>query len=493
MIQLYPDQIDARGRLYAAMRQGHRRIVFKLPTGGGKTVIAAELAASCLRQGKRMMFVVDAISLIDQTVERFWQFGIREIGVIQAQHPMTNYQMPIQVASVQTIAKREQALQVTSPELVVVDEAHCQYQFMNGLLDRWTGVRFVGLSATPYAKGMGKHWDALVQGATIGQLIAAGRLSPYRIYAASHPDLKGVRTRRGDYDETELSERMRAGALVGNTVGHWKQYGENRPTIAFCVDRTHAKHVQSEFEAAGVRCGYIDGYTDREERQEIARQFHAGEIQVVSSVGCLTQGVDWDVRCILLLRPTKSEMLYIQMIGRGLRVAEGKDDCLVLDHSDTAMRLGFPEEVDEQHVMLCDGERGTRREFDKEPPQPKPCGACGFLKPPKTHACPACGFKPEPIHDGDQVDSDLEELVPAAKHKINRDTTPEQKGAFYAGLKQHGIDKGYKPGWAANQYREKFGVWPNKYKDVAPQPPNADVKGWLVHSRIRYARSKANA
>jgi DNA repair protein RadD len=492
VISLYPDQVEAMRKLGAAMKSGSTRLVLKLPTGGGKTAMAADLARISLQRGKRMCFVVDAISLIDQTVERFAQFGIHSVGVIQASHPGTDYSKPIQVASVQTLARRD-VLKYQHFDIVVVDEAHCQYSFINEWMAAWGQIPFVGLTATPYAKGMAKHWDTLVVGGTIRELIAAGRLSPYRIYAASHPDLRGVRSRAGDYVESELSERMQAGALVSDCVTHWQKHGEDRPTLAFCVDRTHAKHVQQQFESRGIRCGYVDAYTDREERQEIADAFHRGDLRVVASVGCLTKGVDWDVRCILLLRPTKSEMLYLQIVGRGLRVADGKDDCLILDHSDTAMRLGFPEEVDERNTELDDGERGTRADRDEDEPQPKPCPSCSFLKPPKTHQCPACGFAPTPVHEGDEVESELEELVPASKRKINRDTTPEQKGLFMAGLKQVAIDRGYKPGWAANQYREKFGVWPNKYRHVEPQAPNDMVKGWIKSRAIAWRKKQERA
>lgn len=490
-INLYPDQRDAMRRLGLAMQE-YRTNILKLPTGGGKTVMAADLARIALERGKRMCFCVDAISLIDQTVERFAQFGIHEVGVIQANHPATDYAQPIQIASIQTLSRRD-VLRHQHFDLVVVDEAHCQYKFLLEWMAKWSNIPFVGLTATPYAKGMGEHWENLVVGGTIRELISLGRLSPYRIFASSHPDLKGVRVQRGDYVESELSERMRAGALVSGPETHWMAHGESRPTLVFCVDRTHAKFTQQRFQERGVTCGYVDAYTEREERQEIARQFNAGELKVVCSVGCLTKGVDWDVRCIVMLRPTKSEMLWLQIVGRGLRTADDKDYCLILDHSDTAMRLGFPEDVDEMNTELDDGKRSERAEREKEEPKPKPCGSCGFLKPPKTHKCPACGFAPEKQHEGEEFDSELEELVPAAKQKLNRKTPPEEKAKFYAGLLGYAERKGYKRGWAANQYREKFGVWPNAYKDVNAQPPGEEVMRWVKHQEIKFRYSKGKA
>ncbi len=133
----------------------------------------------------------------------------------------------------------------------------------------------------------------------------------------------------------------------------WLRRAENRPTFCFAVDSAHAKHLQTKFTEAGVSTGYIDAYTPTNERAEIKRQFHNGDISVVCNVGCLTTGIDWDVRCIVLARPTKSEILFVQMIGRGLRTAEGKEDCLILDHSDTHLRLGFVTDI--HHETLDDG------------------------------------------------------------------------------------------------------------------------------------------
>ena len=490
MIELFEDQKRARHDLAGAMKAGYKRIILKLPTGGGKTVIAADIARMAMERQKRMLFLVDAISLIDQTVERFTENGIDQVGVIQAMHPATDYMKPIQVASIQTMAKRPKVLDRWPFHIIVVDEAHCQYEFVNKLMKRWSNLPFIGLTATPKGKGMAKHWETVVVGSTIRELIGLGRLSPYRIFAASNPDLKGIRTRKGDFETGSLSQRMQEGALVSKPVDHWIEHGEGRPTLVFCVDRTHAKFTQKQFIERGIPCGYIDAYTEREERATIAREFNEKRLGVVVSVGCLTKGVDWDVRCIVLLRPTKSEMLYLQIIGRGLRTADGKDDCLILDHSDTALRLGFPEDVDERMDELDEGKKPESGDRLKEDPLPKQCKACGFIKPAKVHKCPACGFAPERQHAGDEVDAQLEELVPKAKQKINRDTPKAQKAAFYAGLQWQAREKGYKPGWAARQYKERFGVYPNAYKSVRPSEPDKFTRDWITSRKIAYAKRK---
>jgi DNA repair protein RadD len=186
-------------------------------------------------------------------------------------------------------------------------------------------------------------------------------------------------------------------------------------------------------------------------------------LQVVCNVGVLTTGVDWDVRCIILARPTKSEMLYVQIIGRGLRTAPGKADCLILDHSDTTLRLGFVTDI--QHGELDDGtmDLGSKpREFKE--PLPKECGQCSRLIPPKVWTCPSCGFKPNRQSTVETQDGELIELDGHRKAKENREAGWPEKIAFMRQLKAYAIEKHLKDGWVAHKYRTKFGVWPNDHR-----------------------------
>jgi len=487
MIALYPDQIHSLNGVVAAMRANYRKIMLRLPTGGGKTVIAARIARGAREKGKRVCFAVDSITLVDQTVDRFREFGVTEIGVIQADHPLTDRDQPVQVASIQSLARRK--MSQYHFDIVIIDEAHCVYESVVKWMDDWNAVTFLGLSATPWTKGLGKHWDVLVEGSTVAEMIESGRLCKYRMFAPSHPDLKGVKVSKGDYDVNQLSDRMTKGALVADMTKHWREHALGLPTLAFCVDRVHAQYVQQQFLSEGVPCGYIDAYTPRDEREEIGRALACGELSVVSSVGCLTKGVDWDVRCILLARPTKSDMLYMQIIGRGLRIAKGKEYCLILDHSDTALRLGLPEDVEAKYDRLDDGTPKKSARNEDEEPLPKKCGSCGFVKPPKVHACPSCGFAPTKQHEVDEVQADLKEIK-RKKHEM----TPGQRGRFYAELKGYAEERGFKPGWAANQYRERFGIWPNKYRDVVPVAPSPETRSWCKSRIIRYAhRRRATA
>jgi DNA repair protein RadD len=286
-----------------------------------------------------VLFVVPALSLIEQTVQMFWDEGIRDLGVIQADHAMTAPERPVQVASVQTLMRRA----LPGCDVVVIDEAHRWFDFYGTWMTHpeWARIPFIGLSATPWTRGLGRYYDDLIIAATTADLIEAGFLSRFRVFAPSHPDLSEVRTVAGDYHEGDLGEVMSERTLVADVVETWLKRAQNRSTLCFAVDRAHAKHLQAKFHEAGVATGYVDAHTPPDERERVRQQFADGRLRVVCNVGCLTTGVDWDVRCVILARPTKSEILFVQIIGRGLRTAEGKDDCLILDHSDTHLRLGL--------------------------------------------------------------------------------------------------------------------------------------------------------
>lgn len=476
--------------LRRAVSSGSKRPLLQLPTGAGKTKTAAAIIQSALDKGRRVIFTVPAISLVDQTVKAFFAEGIRDIGVLQANHPMTDPSRRVQIASVQTLQKRT----IPPADLVIVDEAHKVFAFVTEWMGtvEWAGVPFIGLSATPWTKGLGRLFDRLVVVTTMAELIEAGHLSPFRVFAPSHPDLTGVKTIAGDYHEGQLAKVM--DHLVADVVETWLAKAERRPTIVFAVDRQHARHLTEQFIAAGVAAEYMDALTVPLDREAIRRRFHARRTEVVCNVGVLTTGVDWDVRCISLARPTKSEILYVQMVGRGLRPAEGKDHCLILDHSDTTLRLGFVSDI--QHDRLDDGTMNhSQAGRDGEAPKPTECPRCHLVKGPGP--CPGCGFKA--AHKGAEVRVEEGELVELDARRASRDNRSEgwpEKVAFIRQLRAHAIVTGKRDGWVSHKYKAKYGVWPNdprvKYAKAAAGV-SAEVKAWITSQNIRAAKARDRA
>lgn len=476
---LRPHQQDALVALKKSLTSGHKRPMLQCPTGFGKTVVASAIVQGALAKGNRVIFCVPAISLIDQTVQSFWDDGIRDIGVIQAAHPMTNPACRVQVASVQSISKRG----IPHADVVVIDEAHRWFKFYGEWMADWNATPFVGLSATPWTNGLGKFFDDLIIAATTQELIDQGYLSKFDVYGPSSPDLSGVRTVAGDYHEGDLAEVMDQPPLIADVVQNWLKHGENRPTLCFAVDRAHARHLADRFESAGVTTEYIDAFTDTDERARIARKFRSGDVKVVCNVGCLTTGVDWDVRCIILARPTKSEMLFTQIIGRGLRTADGKSECLIFDHTDTHTRLGFVTDI--HHEQLDNGKpkksSGTQ---ERKEPLPKKCPSCGFVKPAKIHACPQCGFAPQKQTDIAEADGELT--------KIKGKERKEDKQTFYSGLITCAQNNGFSEGWVAHTYREYFGVWPRGLTRVSG-PMSAVCVNFVKHKFIAYSKLRKAA
>lgn len=303
---LRPHQAKAIDLLRQSLGKGNRRVVVAMPTGAGKTVTAAEIIKGALAKGKNVTFTAPAVSLIDQTVSAFLAQGIADIGVMQANHPRTNAAAKVQVATVQTLARRE----MPESSLVIVDEAHIRSEVIDRMMAARPDVFFVGLSATPWRKGMGLIWQDLVVPVTIGEMIDAGLLSKFTVFAPDVPDLSGVAVSKGEYVEAGLQRVMGDAKILGSVVGNWLERGERRPTLCFCVNRAHAAQVQAEFKAHGISAAYVDGDTDSVERSLINAQFRRGEYAVICSVRTMTTGVDLPVSCIIDAAPTRSEMLH---------------------------------------------------------------------------------------------------------------------------------------------------------------------------------------
>jgi DNA repair protein RadD len=452
----------------------NKTVVLQLPTGSGKTVIAGDIIKRALDKEKRVAFLVPYISLINQTWESFESQGIKHMGVVQSDHPLQDRSAPVQICSIDTLARR---LIFPEVDLVVMDEAHRRSKFVQAWMKK--GPHFIGLTATPWTKGMGKHWERLVIGATTQQLIDEGYLAPFRVFAPSAPDLEGIKMTAGDYNQKELGQRVNKTHLIASIVETWLEKSTGDKTLCFAVNRAHAAEIQRQFIEAGVNAGYIDAHTEMEERDEISRQFHAGEIKIVCNVNCLVAGVDWDVRNLILATPTKSEIKYVQMVGRALRTAEGKDYALILDHSDTTANLGFVTDI--HHTQLDDGTEKAKTERKEKPL--KPCPECGALK--KAGPCPACGFKPDPQSHVAVEEGELQELTKGFK------TTKAEADRYWRELCSYAKQKGFKWGWARHTLMDMTGHEPpTKYWPRQMVEPGEKVLNFIKHKNIRWAKRK---
>jgi superfamily II DNA or RNA helicase len=474
-----------------AVKEGHKRIVVQSPTGAGKTLLAAHLFANSISKGKRPMFTVPDITLVEQTVASFERVGITDIGVIQAQHARTDWAAQVQVASVATLIRRE----MPDVDLIVIDESHVQWEALYKLMDGpvWADKIIIGLSATPWAKGMGLHWTKLIIGATIKELIEEKVLCGFRIYAPQQEvDLSRVHIVKGEFDEGESSQAMREARIVADVVETWKQRWNQDRTFMFCVDRAHAKEQQAKFEAAGIPFGYIDGTMAMEWRRPVFEAYRDRRIKGIASVGCLSRGVDEDVLCIIDAKPKNSEMAFVQEIGRGLRNPHGNDkELLILDHAGNTLRLGMVTDI---HHDTLDSRKPSDREEaykgDSKPKKPRKCAQCGCLIPYGTAKCPGCGHVAVVPSKTQHDDGELIEFSSNGKKKKEPKPTMDDRQAWYSGFLYLAQERGRKEGWAAHRYKEKFGVWPRNL-DRDPSPPTREMMKFDRHCRIKFAKSKA--
>jgi DNA repair protein RadD len=483
MKPLRAHQSEAIEMLRASLRKGKKRPVLQLSVAAGKTRIAAEIVKNGIAKGKRVIFAADAISLIDQTVAAFFSEGIHEIGVIQAQHPLTDYSRKCQVASVQTLSKRS----CPKFDIFIQDECHAQFEVIRDLMEDNPDAIFIGLTATPWSKGMGLWWDDLIKPISMKGLIDLGYVMPVVAYAPFTPDLKNVPIKAGEYDEGAVEIVMKGAKVVANAIESWRELGENRPTFAFDVNCATAQNTCDRFNEAGIPWGYIDGKTEASDRKRIFEQLDRGEIMGISSVAALIKGVDRRVACILWRAPTKSPIKLVQGIGRGLRDNPPWTDCIVIDQTGSLLQLGMPADID--RAQLCTKKKGEKSEGEASAAiLPKPCPSCGKLK---TTAVCACGFQTKRESDVVEGAGQLARIGGDKAGPKKEPPTLFQKQEWLAQLRAYQIAKGKAEGWVIHSYRERFGENVGNLRDVRPMTVGPEVSNWIKAKNIRWAKGQA--
>ncbi|KAA5961038.1 MULTISPECIES: DEAD/DEAH box helicase [Pantoea] len=499
-IQPREKQVVALNMLRAAWKQ-HGSFMLYAPVGFGKTAIAALITHGFVSRGLRVMFVAPYTVLLDQTASRFVEYGLPEdeISYVWRDHPSYFPQNLIQIASADTLIRRKFPDNI---DLLIVDEAHLRRKQLLKVIEyltQETNVKVVGLSGTPFAKFLGNYYQKLIKPTTMKELIEIGALSPYEFYAPSHPDLTGVKTSvqagyGSDYNEEQIGKIMSAAPLVGDIVRNWLENGQNRPTICFCVNVAHANFVTMEFSRAGVAVEVMTAHTPHDQRQLTIRRFEQGITKIIVNVGVLVAGFDSDVRCIIFARPTKSEIRWIQTLGRGLRPAPGKEQCLIFDHTGTVSKLGYPDDIEYDYLPAdSDGmETAPVRVSRVEEPEqlPKECPSCHYVKPVGIYICPKCGFKPLA---GEDVETDRSRgLSRVKKEKVTH--TKEQKQSWWSQILYYqrirsAQGKPVSDGWCAHTYRQKFQVWPQGLHRT-PMEITPEVSNFIKSKQIAYVKGK---
>ena len=490
MIKLRPHQEMAIEMLRASLRQGKTRPILAAPCSFGKTITAASILKTAWEaKGKRGIFIMDRIKLVQQTQEAFTSFGL-DFGVIQGNHELANSSAPIQIASIQTLARRSR---IPEFDIAIVDECHTHYSSMTKIMETYNNVPFIGLSATPYSKGLGKHYDNLIVPITPRELLAQGYLCPIDYYGGRSVALKGIKTKAlptggSDYDPASLSQAIEEDTgLVGDIVANWVKYAEGRQTIAFAPSIKHSKNLVDTFIAAGYPAHHIDGYMDDELRQQIYKAHNDGEFLILSCSRLLNTGYDEPrVSCLIDAYSTKSLISFCQRAGRIQRTFEGKENAIYLDHSGNVTRHGFAEDVVPDVLDDSDKKFSEKRlTTEKAEPKVKACPVCTQQM--VGLRC-KCGYE---ISIQEQLEYTSEILSKLSPEQRNRKHTKEEKTQFYSEILLYSRGKNYKDSWASHTYRNRYGVWPNSISPHMVDGISDETRKYIKSTQIRYAKRNA--
>jgi superfamily II DNA or RNA helicase len=406
MITLHPHQLQLVEDIRAAYRAGKRAPLVVLPTGGGKTTIFSYITQGAAAKGNCIFLLAHRSELIKQISQTLARFGVNhaivapDVIVRQAKvdhfkefsRSYVDHRAKVYVASVQTIVRRMDKIK-DKPDIIVIDEAHhlTLKSTWGKVVAAYPDAKLLPVTATPCrldGKGLNEFADSMVMGQTMRWLIDNGYLCEYRIFAPPNAiDLSAVKTRMGDYANEELAAQVDKPTITGDAVKHYLSLLNGKRAIVFCVSVKHAQHVADAFNASGVKAEMLEGSMESGERNDCIERFRAGTTKVMTSCAIVSEGFDLKaIEAAILLRPTQSLSLYLQQVGRALRVMDGKPCAYILDHVGNVARHGLP---DDDREWSLDGAK-KRRKNEVAPVSVMRCHLCYAMFKPSTH-CPQCG------------------------------------------------------------------------------------------------------
>jgi len=430
-----------------ARRLGHRRILLCAPTGAGKTVIATAIIQSALQYDQSVLVIAHRQELVNQFYVALQRLGITA-GIMRGQDERTDPQARVQVGTIQTLTRRS----LPKGDLVVVDECHrVPGDSYTRVLQEYPASTVFGLTATPCrldGQPLREHFDCMVQVAPYSELIDSGSIVAPIVYAARKPPaLSHVRKVAGDYNLGQLEDAVLEPHVIGDVVDAWHRNAAGRSTVLFAVGVQHSKELVESFRESGVRAAHLDGTTPDDERLQILTDLEVGKLKLVSNVGVLCEG--WDqprVKCCIMARPTLSLTLWMQCAGRILRPWQGVSP-LILDHSGNVDLHGLPHE-DREWSLDGTAQRKVEVRY-------RTCAKCyAYIK---GSPCPVCGH--EEIRESRTVrtsDGVMDRIDAALK----KERSSDPKRAYFDDQAEKARKKGFKPGFAAALYKEKYGDWP---------------------------------
>ena len=388
-IALRDYQQDGIDKIRAAFGRGVRRVLYVLPTGGGKGLMLGYIAAGIVKNNKRAIMTAHRTEIVGQLSQHLSAFRVPHTLILPG-----SYGLPrsgVVLGSVFTLVKRAHRMQ--PPDLLFVDEGH---HAVNGsswgkLIDAFPNALILLMTATPTrldGRGLGECADEMIIGPSVAELTVEGYLTPAEVYSTGAlPDLSRVHVRGGDYAAGELEGVMDTPRITGDAVSHYHKIAPGKAAIVFCCSVKHAHDVAKEFCDAGYRFRAVDGKMDPVVRRHTIEDLRSGVIHGITSAEVISEGVDVPrIECVITLRPTKSVALHLQQIGRGLRPYPGKDKCIVLDHASNVQRLGFHDDPRDWSLTGA----APQKQSGERAARVSTCPRCFAMHRPAP-SCPRCG------------------------------------------------------------------------------------------------------
>lgn len=356
-IELFDYQEDMKARIEKALCL-HRSVMAQMPTGTGKTYLLTAVIDSFVRaNSKAKVWIVahrrELVSQIDETVRKFHSYSSATSSLLSS----------VKAMSIQWLMKHYDEIE-EEPGMIVIDEAHhALAKTYKEMWERFPKAKFLGLTATPCrlnGKGFTDLFDVLVQSWSVPEFISKGRLATYDFVSIKSDgvtqrliDSLQKRGADGDYQNKEMDMLLNKKPSIERLYRSLEEFGKDRKGIVYAINISHAQKITKLYQEHGVKAIAIDSKTPATERQQDIEAFKKGDIQVLVNVDIFSEGFDCpDVEFVQLARPTLSLAKYLQMVGRGLRVAKGKKNCLIIDNVGLYRVFGLPSQVWNWNAMF---------------------------------------------------------------------------------------------------------------------------------------------
>ena len=487
MPQLREHQLAIVNDIYEGFKQHRCQLLWGV-TGLGKTEISIYIMQEYARQYKNVAMVMDRIVLVDQTSLRLTKYGI-DHGVLQANHWRYKPHERIQVCSIQTLAKRRRKIKIS---LLIIDECHVRSKVVEKMIEDNPEMHVIGLSATPFTKGLGSIYTNVIAGPTYENIIEKEWLVPLKVYIAKEIDMTGAKKVAGEWSPDDVTER--GVKITGDIVAEWQAktheiYGKPVKTIVFSAGVDHGRDLRDKFNAAGYNFVSISYKEDDEFKRQAIEEFSKpdSEIHGLIATDILTRGFDVsDVMIGISARPfSKSFSSHVQQIGRIMRPHPGKKFGTWICHSGNFLR--FREDWDDLYYngvteLKEGGEKAKKEPTEKQKKEAK-CPKCQALWIWKTDTCGECGHVRQRMSTVITQAGKLEEL--------NTGSPLVDRQKFYSELLYYARMRGYKDGWVAHKYKEKFSVFPRGLSQQVEQP-SPQTLSWIRSRAIAWAKSRNN-